>query len=70
MPLPDTALQFPAQVTPDGKIEVTVPFPPGTQVVVYIVEESLEEGADLTSAAQSSLDFWDNPLDDEDWNRA
>jgi len=24
--------------------------------------------ADLLSAAESSLDFWDNPLDDEDWN--
>lgn len=22
---------------------------------------------DLTAAASSSLDFWDNPLDDEDW---
>jgi len=24
--------------------------------------------ADLLLAAESSLDFWDNPLDDEDWN--
>lgn len=24
---------------------------------------------DLTAAASSSLDFWDNPLDDEDWSR-
>jgi hypothetical protein len=25
--------------------------------------------ADLTEAAVSSLGFWDNPLDDEDWNQ-
>jgi len=25
---------------------------------------------DLLSAAQSSLDFWNNPYDDEDWNYA
>ena len=25
---------------------------------------------DLIQAAQSSLDFWDNPFDDEDWNNA
>ncbi len=29
-----------------------------------------DEFADLTSAAQSSLGFWDNLLDDEDWNHA
>jgi hypothetical protein len=23
---------------------------------------------DLLAAAQTSLEFWDNPLDDEDWN--
>ena len=23
---------------------------------------------DLLAAAQSSLEFWDNPVDDEDWN--
>jgi hypothetical protein len=27
-------------------------------------------GDDLIAAAQSSLDFWDNPFDDEDWNEA
>ena len=25
---------------------------------------------DLTAAASSNLDFWDNPLDDEDWHDA
>jgi hypothetical protein len=27
-----------------------------------------DEFADLTEAAQSSLEFWDDPLDDEEWN--
>jgi hypothetical protein len=26
--------------------------------------------SDLLKAAQSSLDFWDNPFNDEDWNNA
>ena len=25
---------------------------------------------DMIQASRSSLDFWDNPLDDEDWNTA
>jgi hypothetical protein len=29
-----------------------------------------DEFADLASAAQSSLAFWDNPTDDRDWNNA
>jgi hypothetical protein len=33
------------------------------------MEESDEELTDLISAAQSTLDFWDNPYDDEDWSR-
>ena len=70
MALPETPFQFRAQVSSDGKIEVPVPLPSGTPVVVFVVEESANGTADLTSAAQTSLDFWDNPLDDEDWNRA
>jgi|LakMenEpi03Aug12_release.lakeMendotaPanAssembly.Ray.scaffolds.fasta_scaffold790807_2 predicted nucleotidyltransferase len=29
---------------------------------------SVHDFDDLTAAASSSLDFWDNPFDDEDWN--
>jgi hypothetical protein len=36
---------------------------------VFVVEEP-NDFADLVSAAQSSLGFWDNPMDDEDWNDA
>jgi hypothetical protein len=29
-----------------------------------------DDFSDLVDAAASSADFWDNPLDDEDWNDA
>jgi hypothetical protein len=49
-------------------VEFKVPFPPGAQVVVFVIEAAGDAFADLLQAAQSSLDFWDNPFDDEDWN--
>ena len=67
--LPHAALKYEAEVQEHGKLELTVPFSPGVRVAVFVVEESIDFG-DLVSAAQSSLDFWDNPFDDEDWNDA
>ena len=52
-----------------GKLDLTVPSSPGVRVAVFVVEEPNDFG-DLVSAAQSSLGFWDNPMDDEDWNDA
>ena len=46
------------------------PLPPGTRVEVFIVAPGKEDFQDLVSAAASSMGFWDNPLDDEDWNNA
>ena len=54
-------------VGPGGKVELTVPLPPGTAVQV-IVRDTETDCHDLVEAAQSSTGFWDNPLDDEDWN--
>lgn len=31
-------------------------------------EANADAANDLVAAATSSTDFWDNPLDDEDWN--
>jgi hypothetical protein len=67
--LPPAALKFEAEVQEGGKLELTVPFSRGARVAVFVVEEP-NGFADLVSAAQSSLDFWDNPFDDEDWNDA
>ncbi|OIO96445.1 MAG: hypothetical protein AUK03_03970 [Anaerolineae bacterium CG2_30_64_16] len=65
-----TALKFDLKVPPEGRIELRVPFPSGSHVTVFVVEEPAERFDDLLAAAESSLDFWDNPLDDEDWNHA
>lgn len=69
--LPPTAIRYEAEVDQQGRLQIAVPFAPGSRVVVFVIEESSAEvGDDLLSAAQSSLDFWDNPFDDEDWNDA
>ena len=67
--LTQTALKFDIEVTENGQVELTVPFPPGAHVTVFVVEAG-ETFSDLMSAAESSLAFWDNLLDDEDWNNA
>jgi hypothetical protein len=66
---PQPALRYDAEVQENGRLELTVPFSPGVHVAVFVVEQ-IDDFADLASAAQSSLAFWDNPMDDEDWNNA
>lgn len=65
-----TALKYDLRVMDEGRVELRVPFRPGAHVTVFVVEEPAVTLADLVSAAQSSLNFWDNALDDEDWNNA
>ena len=65
-----TALKYDLEVKDEGRVELRVPFRPGSHVTVFVVEEPADSLADLLSAAQSSLDFWDNALDDEDWSNA
>jgi hypothetical protein len=67
--IPHPALKFDTEVQENGRVELTVPFSPGARITVFVVEET-GESDDLLAAAQSSLDFWDNPNDDEDWNHA
>ncbi len=40
------------------------------QTELSVVQEPADTMDDLVAAAQSSLDFWDNPYDDQDWNNA
>jgi hypothetical protein len=68
MPVIQKALQYEAEVNEQGRVEVAVPFPAGSRVVVFVIEQPADEATDLLAAAGSSLGFWDNPLDDEDWN--
>ena len=67
---PEAVLKYEVEVGDQGRVELNVPFAPGARVVVYVRRENGEDFADLTAAAESSLGFWDNALDDEDWNDA
>ena len=67
--LAQTALKYEVEVRKDGQIELTVPFPAGAHVTVFVLEAG-ESFSEMLLASQSSLDFWNNPLDDEDWNNA
>ena len=67
--LAQTALKYDVEVTENGQVELTVPFPAGVHVTVFVVEVG-ESFSDLMGAAESSLAFWDNAYDDEDWNHA
>jgi len=68
--MPQTALKYDVDVGEEGHVELRVPFPPGARVIVFVIEEPADTFSDLVLAAESSLDFWDNPLDNEDWNNA
>ncbi len=65
-----TALKYEVEVGEDGQVALSVPFAPGARVVVLVVGEQVDAFDDLVSAAESSLDFWNNPYDDQDWNDA
>ena len=70
IPMTQTALKYELEVMEKGRVELHVPFPTGSRVTVIVIEEPVDSFADLLSASQSSLDFWDNQFDDEDWNDA
>ena len=57
-----------AVVGAGGRIEMQTPLPPWSHVRVVV--QLADDTNDLVSAAASSMSFWDNPLDDEDWNDA
>jgi hypothetical protein len=65
------ALKYDVEVDEDGRVELRVPFPSGARLTVFVIQEPEPEALyDLVSAAESSLDFWDNSLDDDDWSEA
>ena len=66
----DTAFKYKLNVQEGGKVELSVPLPKGTRVAVLVVKEASDDFGDLVMAAKSSLDFWNNPIDDESWNDA
>ena len=70
MTAPQAALKYEVEVLDQGRVELHVPFAPGVRVVIFVIPEIQESFADLVAASESSLSFWDNPFDDEDWNHA
>jgi len=68
--LPKTALKYDVEVTEKGRVQLQGPFSPGERITIFVVKEMTDLFDDLAQAAQSSLDFWDNPFDDEDWHDA
>jgi hypothetical protein len=67
--MPSKAYKFTTEVLEGGKVEVTLPLPPGSRVEVLVLTEE-DDFADMVDAATSSMGFWDNPEDDAEWNNA
>lgn len=68
--IPRRALEYEMEVGAEGRIEVSVPFHAGAHVTVIVIDHADQDGRELLAASQSSLGFWENPIDDEDWNNA
>lgn len=69
MPTLQAALTYEVVVQDQGRVELRVPFAMGTRVVMLVVQETVSPFDELVMAAQSTLGFWDHPLDDVDWNK-
>jgi len=63
-----SAFKSVGKVGPGGRVEVSLPLPPGTPVEVIVFVPGADDVAELVAASASATAFWDNPLDDEDWN--
>ena len=45
--LPQTALKYEAEVKEDGRVELTLPYPPGAHVVIFVIESTDDALADF-----------------------
>jgi bifunctional DNA-binding transcriptional regulator/antitoxin component of YhaV-PrlF toxin-antitoxin module len=65
------AIRLKKRVSPQGQIVLPAPgLKAGTPVeVIVLVPDTKDDAEGLLFAAESSLAFWDNPADDEVWNR-
>jgi hypothetical protein len=57
-------------VSAEGRVDLAVPLPAGTPVEVVVLAPEDDPFENLVQATASSIEFWDNPEDDEDWNNA
>jgi hypothetical protein len=63
-------LQYEVEVGEQGQIQLQVPFTVGQKIVVLVMEPRQDNINDLVAASTSSLAFWDNDIDDVEWNNA
>ncbi len=64
------AMRYVTKVDAEGEIALPrLQLKQGTPIEV-IVLISEDESLDLLAASETSLDFWNNPIDDEVWNDA
>lgn len=65
-----TPLQYEVEVGEQGQIQLQVPFKAGQKIVIQVIEPRPDSISDLVTASTSSLAFWDNAIDDAEWNHA
>ncbi len=65
-----TPLKYEIEVQAQGYIELQVPFTVGQKIVVLVMQNDQADTSDLVAASLSSLEFWDNSIDDAEWNNA
>lgn len=64
------AFKYISEVDSNGRIRLPkLRLKRGTRVEVIILEHEHNQN-DLVKAAETTLAFWDNPIDDEVWNDA
>ena len=57
------------EVSDGSRLELKNPLSKGARVAPFVVRESPDDFSDLTKASESTLEFWDNPIDCEEWKR-
>ena len=63
--------KYDVRIQKDGTLELKhLPFKKGMHVEVVLMEREEDDLSDLLRASTTTLDFWDNPIDDEEWNDA
>lgn len=64
------AARFIGKVDENGQINVpNLPLKKGSKVEIIILSDDFEDEG-LLKACESSVGFWNNPIDDEVWNDA
>ena len=58
------------EVSDGDRLELKNPLSKRIRVVLFVVRESPVNFSDLMQASESTLEFWDYPIDEGEWNDA